>query len=578
MEGLSASINGSTHLPAATGEAGTPFSREVIQLTKQEAIQLKWEAGYWKTLHDRLMVRSAERENELKAQQTQLLARNAELEQQLERALARIRDLTQRLYGKRSEKSASKPETQVSENTPSRARGQAPGTPGHGRTSRPHLPVVEERRTVPPADCRCPHCHKPYSSRGTEDSEIIEIRVEGYVRRVKRQRYEKACDGPEAPARMMAPPAPRLIPRSTLGVSVWVEVLLGKYLHSIPTNRWCTHLESLGVPMAQGTLTGGLQKLMPLFEPVRAAFLEQHLTERLFHGDETGWKVFAEVAGKIGHRGFLWLTRSASVVYFWMAPGRGAKVLQKHFAKLSKEVLIILVCDRYKAYQCWAKDYPNVLLAFCWAHVRRDFLDGAKARPELAQWMPEWVEAIGELYHLNDQRLGVWDTNLSLVEQSATFLARHQALVDRLAELARQRDLGLADANLQSAQKKVLNSLKTHWSGLIVFAEHPQTPMDNNRAENSHRNPVTGRKNYYGSGAVWSAEFAAMLFSILQTMVLWGLNPRHWLAAFLTACADNGGQPLTDLTPFLPWTMDEARREALKQPLPMAEQHPPNTS
>jgi len=27
--------------------------------------------------------------------------------------------------------------------------------------------------------------------------------------------------------------------------------------------------------------------------------------------------------------------------------------------------------------------------------------------------------------------------------------------VDRLAELARQRDLGLADANLQSAQKKV---------------------------------------------------------------------------------------------------------------------------
>jgi transposase len=122
--------------------------------------------------------------------------------------------------------------------------------------------------------------------------------------------------------------------------------------------------------MAQGTLTGGLQKLMPLFEPVRAALLEKHLTERLFHGDETGWKVFAEVAGKIGHRWFLWLTRSASVVYFWMAPGRGAKVLQEHFATLSKDVLIILVCDRYKAYQCWAKDYPRVL-----AHV----LLGARA-------------------------------------------------------------------------------------------------------------------------------------------------------------------------------------------------------
>jgi transposase len=306
--------------------------------------------------------------------------------------------------------------------------------------------------------------------------------------------------------------------------------------------------------------------------------LEKHLSERLFHGDETGWKVFAEVAGKIGHRWFLWLTRSASVVYFWMAPGRGAKVLQEHFAELSKEVLIILVCDRYKAYQCWAKDYPKVLLAFCWAHVRRDFLDGAKARPELTQWMHGWVEAIGELYHLNDQRLKVWDQTLPLAEQSSTFLARHQALLDRLAKLATQRDLGLADANLQSAQKKVLNSLKTHWSGLTVFVAHPQTPMDNNRAENSHRNPVTGRKNYYGSGAVWSAEFAAMLFSILQTIVLWGLNPRHWLEAFLTACADNGGQPLQDLTPFLPWTLDDARREALKQPLPIGAQRPPDTS
>jgi transposase len=579
MEGLSASLTGSTHPPAVNSEAGTPFSREVVQLPKPEAIQRKWDARYWKAQHDRLLVRSAERERELKAQRAQLLARHAELEHQLEQARARIRDLQQRLYGKRSEKSTSKPEMQVREQTSSRARGQAPGTPGHGRTSRPQLPVVEDRRTLPPEDCRCPHCHQRYASRGTEDSEIIEIRVEGYVRRVKRQRYEKVCDCPEAPARLTAPPAPRVIPRSPLGVSVWVEVLLGKYLHSIPTNRWCTNLESLGVPMAQGTLTGGLQQLMPLFEPVRDALLEQHLTERLFHGDETGWKVFAEVAGKIGHRWFLWLTRSASVVYFWMAPGRGTKVLQEHFAQLSKEVLIILVCDRYQAYQCWAKDSPNVLLAFCWAHVRRDFLDGAKAQPDLAQWMRGWVEAIGELYHLNEQRLAVWDQTLPLVEQSATFLARHQALVDQLAELATQRDLCLADAALQRAQAKVLNSLKTHWSGLTVFVAHPQTPMDNNRAENSHRNPVTGRKNYYGSGAVWSAELAAMLFSILQTIILWGLNPRHWLQSFLTACADHGGQPPTDLTPFLPWTMDQARRNALQQPLkPPAVNVPPDTS
>jgi hypothetical protein len=113
----------------------------------------------------------------------------------------------------------------------------------------------------------------------------------------------------------------------------------------------------------------------------------------------------------------------------------------------------------------------------------------------------------------------------------------------------------------------VLNSLKTHGSGWTVFVDPPQTPMNNHRAENSHRNPVTGRKNDYGSGAVWSAKLAAMRFSILQTLVLWGLNPRHWLRVYLTACAENGGQPPQDLTPFLPWSMDEARRRVLQGPL-----------
>jgi len=563
---MNPSLSQSTPRPIISGEKGTPFSQEMVQLTKQEYIQLKWDSRYWRRQHDRAV------------------AREAALKQELERAQAEIRDLKQRLYGKRSEKGTTASEAQAVEAKPSRPRGQAPGSQGHGRTPRPHLPVVEEWRALPPESQVCPCCRAPFDPfPGTEDSDIVEIHVGAYVRTIKRLRYRKTCQCPNVPGLITAPVAPRLIPKSSLGISVWVEVLLRKYLYAIPTNRLCADLSNLGVPMALGTLTGGLEKLAPLFEPVQAALLERHLTERLFHGDETRWKVFQAIAGKVGHRWYLWLTRSASVVYFWMAPGRGAEVIKAHFAELSKEVLIIFVCDRYSVYPCWVKDYPMILLAFCWAHVRRDFLDGAKAWPELATWMHAWVDAIGELYHLNAQRLEVWDETLPLAGQSPPFQARHQALVTRLAEMATQRDLGLADTSLHSAQKKVLNSLKNHWSGLTVFVDHPQTPMDNNKAENSLRNPATGRRNYYGSGAIWSANLAAMLFSILQTIRLWGLNPRHWLYAFLTACAENGGQPLTDLTPFLPWTMDEARRHALQQPLkrPFPERPvdiPPDTS
>jgi transposase len=93
--------------------------------------------------------------------------------------------------------------------------------------------------------------------------------------------------------------------------------------------------------------------------------------------------------------------------------------------------------------------------------------------------------------------------------------------------------------------------------------------MDNNTAERALRNPAVGRKNYYGSGSVWSAHLAAMLFSLLQTILLWGLNPHHWLSAFLQACADNGGQSPADLRPFVPWQMSAERRAELSRPLPV---------
>jgi transposase len=93
--------------------------------------------------------------------------------------------------------------------------------------------------------------------------------------------------------------------------------------------------------------------------------------------------------------------------------------------------------------------------------------------------------------------------------------------------------------------------------------------LDNNAAERALRHPVVGRKNSYGSGRVWSAHLAAMMWSVLQTVLLWGLNPHHWLRTFLQACADHGGTSPPDLSPFLPWTMTPERRAELARPVPM---------
>ena len=286
-----------------------------------------------------------------------------------------------------------------------------------------------------------------------------------------------------------------------------------------------------------------------------------------------------EIEGKVGTRWYLWLTRSQSVVFYCIDPSRSAAVPGAHFAGLQAENVII-VCDRYSAYKKLARLAANIVLAFCWAHVRRDFLDAGRAFPELEEWALQWKESIGALYHLNGLRLEHRDPERPLTEQSDAFNQHHEALKsglqlmhDEATRIVAEDDdsapAAMLSRSARARRKKVLQSLLEHWPGLTVFVEHPGCPMDNNRGENSIRNPVTGRKNYYGSGSIWSAQLAATLFSILQTLGLWGINPRRWLRLYLQACAENGGKAPRSIDSFLPWSMDEERRAELTRPVPL---------
>ena len=240
-----------------------------------------------------------------------------------------------------------------------------------------------------------------------------------------------------------------------------------------------------------------------------------------------------------------------------------------------------MVCDRYKGYIRLAREIPQIILAFCWAHVRRDFLDAARSYPKLEGWMFDWVERIGELYKLNKQRLKEWDETEDLETQNQDFKKHHQSLEQATQRMKERYEHLLEEEkenkNLQHIQCKVLNSLNNHWKGLTVFVVNPQVPMDNNSAERRMRNPGMGRKIYYGSGSQWSARLAAMMFSLFQTILLWELNPHHWLHDYLNACANNGGQPPADISPFIPWMMSDQYKQQLSKPLPESTATPPES-
>jgi hypothetical protein len=66
-----------------------------------------------------------------------------------------------------------------------------------------------------------------------------------------------------------------------------------------------------------------------------------------------------------------------------------------------------------------------------------------------------------------------------------------------------------------------------------------------------------------------------MLFSVMQTLCLWNINPRLWLSAYLQECARTGGEAPADLSKFLPWQMHEEKRKEWSRAREQEPEEPP---
>lgn len=463
--------------------------------------------------------------------------------------------------------------------SPPRKRGAQPGHRGSGRHNPAHLPRETQWVELPEEERSCPECGQAYKDTGlTEDSEEIDVQIKVRVIRYRRKRYERQCDC-EGSRLVTAPIPPKLIPKGKFSSRTWAKFLIDKYYASLPLRRQIDCLGLVGLPISAGTVLGGFQRLQDYLTPLYQFFLEQlRITDRL-HADETRWRVFEEVQDKTSQRWWLWVFISETVVGYVLDPSRSAAVPKKtlstpvtaeEVAHLQQQAqddnhpmpeiiwlngqayilsphLQTISADRYIVYKVLS---DQIQVAFCWAHVRRDFVDFKKAhanQPDRVAWAEDWINAIAHLYQLNDHRLAVRT-------QPELFAQAQAALEAAVAQMAAQLNQ-LSD--LTPKQQKILTSLKNHWAGLILFVTNPDIPMDNNLAERKLRNPVIGRKNYSGHHARWSGEQAAQMFTIIQTCLLHGINPYTFLVYYFEECARLGTAP-SDLERFAPWLLKQS--------------------
>ena len=508
-----------------------------------------------------LLASLREKNARLRAEVRDLKGENAALAslvETLELDLDKLRStrsvLSKALYGSRSEQQK-KPGT-------GRKRGQQRGAAGHGRTQRPALGRKKETRE-PPEDARvCPRCGKPYAANGERCTALFEIEVEAYENTIVRSRWRRTCECASSPREVTAPAVTRLFETTPYGISVWMCVLYERFVCCRPLHRVAAWLADMGLAISPGTLADSIKRFVPLFAPLAEAILAHQNTAALRHADETSWRVQAYREKGRSSRAWLWTSVSPDAVYDHIDPSRSAEVAMKLFG--STQGIVVLVCDRFSACRKLARELAGkVILQWCWAHQRRSFIDCAAGRVRLRRWCQRWIARIARIDRLNDARLEHYDPAHPLERQTPAFDAAHARLKKAVDELFASAEAELAGLTDRARRTKPLRSLVKHREGLCVFVDKPFVPMDNNRGELSLRFAVIGRRLSFGSDSEKGAGFTATMYSVAGTLAINGIDVRRWLREWLTACAENGGKPPDDLSPWLPWSMSEERRREL---------------
>jgi hypothetical protein len=212
----------------------------------------------------------------------------------------------------------------------------------------------------------------------------------------------------------------------------------------------------------------------------------------------------------------VWVLCTGDAVYYAIRGGRSATTAKELLAGFAG----VLMCDGYDAYISLARQYERVVLAHCWVHVRREFVDIEKSFPTACRAV---LDLIGKLYHLesdcpagpegDERRMQIRDKE-------------SRQVIDAIVEWFYRT---LPTCLPESGLHKAIGYMVHMWPGLVLFLDDPRIPLDNNGSERAARGVVLGRKNHYGSRSLRGTEVAATFYSLVESAKLNGLEPRLYL-------------------------------------------------
>ena len=415
-----------------------------------------------------------------------------------------------------------------SETKPSPTRRPREPQTGHGPTAQPSLPL-EPIHHVFDGPPECTLCGGPMQEIPGQFEESEEVTVTEASFRIllhRRQKYRCRCNGPV----VTAPGPDKLIPGGRYSVDFAVHSVVGKFCDHLPLERQVRQAARHGLVITSQTLWDQHAALAEHLEPTWRELCRRALAEPVLHADETGWRMMGS-----GEKWTLFGLTAPKLAAYHLSPSKSATTVRE----LLKGFGGTLVVDGFAVYPVVAELEKRIRIAHCWAHADRKFKEALDPPGAIA----EVRGLIAQLYEIEREVQGGFPGDEEAQRHRQTLREEKSAeVVENLRQWAFSQG-GLR----RSAFGRAVRYLLKHWNGLTLFLEDPRIALDNNAAERALRGPVVGRKNFYGNRSRRGAQVAAILYSLIETAKLCGVNPAEYLRrAALTAIRRPGSVTLPD--------------------------------
>jgi transposase len=368
---------------------------------------------------------------------------------------------------------------------------------------------------------------------GEEITEELELKPASlFVRRYIRPRYVSK----EETFHIASLPA-RPIEKGMPGGGLLSQLICDKFVYHLPFYRQAQRYEQLGMKIPTSTLDGWFEGACALLEPLYQALRAQLLSTTYLQADETPIAVLDKQKKGDTHQGYHWVYYSPEqrLVLFDYQQGRG----KDGPAKLLKDYKGYLQTDGYAAYEQF-EARADIILVGCMAHARRYFehaLENDKARAEKVLL---WMQA---LYALEREAR---EKNLSAADRYVLRQQKARPIMDLLGEWLVEEYTKVLP---KSAIGKAIYYLVARYNKINLYLEDGRLEIDNNPVENSIRPVALGRKNYLFAGSHAGAQRAAIVYSLLGSCKLQGINAHEYLQDVLQRLPDQTISQLKELLP-----------------------------